>query len=373
MSNDPLLRVKNLQTQFRTEAGAVRAVDGVSFTVDRGEIAGLVGESGAGKSVAVQSVLRLIDSPGRIVGGEVTFDGETLVGFETDAADGDPTPREEMLSEREMRSRIRGTEIAVIFQDPMESLNPVFTVGEQLCEFIELNRDLSGAAVRECAVDILREVGIPQPDERLDDYPHEFSGGMRQRVLIAMALACEPQLVIADEPTTALDVTVEGQILDLVDDLQARYDTSFLWVTHDMGVVAEICDRVNVMYLGEVVEQADVENLFYDPQHPYTAALLDSVPRPDKTVEKLRPLRGSMPEPLDPPSGCRFHDRCPDAREVCVRDHPDLRTVTDEGQQAACLKHDAFAADYDASPRLDGPNDGSVGGVSVSSAGDDDE
>ncbi|NHN61626.1 MULTISPECIES: ABC transporter ATP-binding protein [Halorussus] len=375
MTNEPLLRVENLRTQFPTRTGAVRAVDGVSFTVERGEIVGLVGESGAGKSVAVQSLLRLVDSPGRIVGGEVTFDGETIVGFEDDEADeaDEPTPREEMLSERAMRSQIRGNQIAIIFQDPMESLNPVFTVGDQLREFIELNRDLTGAAARERSIEILREVGIPKPDERLDDYPHEFSGGMRQRVLIAMALACEPKLVIADEPTTALDVTVEGQILDLVDDLQARYDTSFLWVTHDMGVVAEICDRVNVMYLGEVIERADVERLFYDPQHPYTAALLDSVPRPDETVDELRPLRGTMPEPIDPPSGCRFHDRCPDAREVCTQVHPDLRTVTDDGQRAACLKHDTFEADYDVSPPLDGAGEGDAERVAALGAGDDDE
>ena len=373
MSNEPLLRVENLRTQFRTDAGAIRAVDGVSFTVERGEIVGLVGESGAGKSVAVQSILRLVDSPGRIVGGEITFDGKTIVGFDEDGEDdGEPTPRDEMLSERAMRSKIRGNEISIIFQDPMESLNPVFTVGEQLCEFIEINRDLPKTAVRDHAVDILREVGIPRPSERFDDYPHQFSGGMRQRVLIAMALACEPKLIIADEPTTALDVTVEGQILDLVDDLQAKYDTSFLWVTHDMGIVAQICDRVNVMYLGEVVEQADVESLFYDPQHPYTAALLDSVPRPDRTVEELQPLRGAMPEPLDPPPGCRFHDRCPEAKEVCTRVRPDLRTVTDDDQRAACLKHEVFEADYAGSQPLDGANQRYADGT-TSNVGEIDE
>ena len=377
MSDEPLLNVENLRTQFLTEAGAIRAVDGVSFTVEPGEIVGLVGESGAGKSVAVRSILRLIDSPGRIVGGEITFDGKTIVGFddEDDAAErnGEPTRRDDMLSEEAMRTQVRGNEIAIIFQDPMESLNPVFTIGDQLREFIKINSDLSKTAVRERAIDILREVGIPRPSERLDDYPHEFSGGMRQRVLIAMALACEPKLIVADEPTTALDVTVEGQILDLVYDLQSKYDTSFLWVTHDMGIVAEICDRVNVMYLGEIVERADVESLFYDPKHPYTEALLRSIPRPDRTVEELQPLRGSMPEPLNPPSGCHFHDRCPDAREVCTRVHPDLRSVTDDDQRAACLKYDAFEADYRHSSPLDDATDPYADETATPNVGETDE
>nr|WP_229774106.1 ABC transporter ATP-binding protein [Halocalculus aciditolerans] len=329
----------------------MRAVDGVSFTVEHGEIVGLVGESGAGKSVAIRSLLRLINAPGRIVGGEVTFDGQTIIGFEDEPdADSEPVQCDEMLTESEMRSQIRGNEIALIFQDPMESLNPVFTIGEQLCEVIQINRGFSETEAREYAIDTLREVGIPQPKERFDDYPHEFSGGMRQRVLIAMALGCQPKLIVADEPTTALDVTVEGQILDLVYDLQEKYDTSFLWVTHDMGIVAEICDRVNVMYLGEVVERAAVDDLFYDPQHPYTKALLNSIPRPDVAMSDLQPLEGTMPEPINPPAGCRFHDRCSDAREVCTRVHPDLKEVSDDGQCAACLKHDVFDAGYEASP-----------------------
>ncbi|WP_336025159.1 ABC transporter ATP-binding protein [Halobellus salinisoli] len=363
MSHNPLLTVENLKTQFFTKSGTVQAVDGVSFSVERGEIVGLVGESGAGKSVAVQSILRLVESPGRIVGGEITFDDKTIVGFEEERDEnGEPIEREEMLSDSEMRAEIRGSEIALIFQDPMESLNPVFTVGEQLCEVIEINRDLSKREARSRSIEILREVGIPQPEERFDDYPHQFSGGMRQRVLIAMALGCEPKLIIADEPTTALDVTVEGQILDLVYDLQKRYDTSFLWVTHDMGIVAEICDRVNVMYLGEVIERANVDDLFYNPQHPYTKALLDSIPRPDQSTDTLRPLEGSMPEPIDPPSGCRFHDRCSEARAVCTQTHPDLRLVTDHEQWAACLKHDAFEADYETSPELSSEGLSTVGG-----------
>ena len=347
MSHEPLLRVEDLTTHFFTEEGVVRAVDGISFTVDEGEIVGLVGESGAGKSVAASSILRLVENPGEIVGGEVTFRGETLFGLEE--RNGELEEHEEMLSNREMRRRIRGREIAIIFQDPMESLNPVFTVGGQLREFIEINRDLGERAAKREAVDMLREVGIPEPEKRYDDYPHQFSGGMRQRVLIAMALSCEPSLIIADEPTTALDVTVEGQILDLVDDLQEKYGTSFIWVTHDMGVVAEICDRVNVMYLGEIVEQTDVERLFYDTKHPYTRALLESIPRPDETVEELNPIRGVMPEAINPPSGCRFHTRCPDAREVCTRAHPENRDVAESGEpphRAACVMHDAFDVGY---------------------------
>ncbi|WP_137284948.1 ABC transporter ATP-binding protein [Halorussus salinisoli] len=351
--SEPLLQVEDLKTRFYTEEGVVRAVDGISFTVEEGEIVGLVGESGAGKSVAVSSILRLVEEPGEIVGGEVRFEGELLVGFE-EGPDGELRQRDEMLSNAQMRKQIRGREIAIIFQDPMESLNPVFTVGGQLREFIELNRNMGEKAAEEEAIHMLREVGIPEPEERYDNYPHEFSGGMRQRVLIAMALACEPSLIIADEPTTALDVTVEGQILELVDDLQTEYETSFVWVTHDMGVVAEICDRVNVMYLGEIIEQAEVDDLFHDTKHPYTSALLDSIPRPDETVENLDPIEGVMPEAIDPPRGCRFHTRCPDAREICTRVHPDLREVVDGDRphRAACVKHDVFDVDYDASEPL---------------------
>ncbi len=353
MSSEPLLRVENLTTQFFTETGTVRAVDGISFEVHEGEIVGLVGESGAGKSVASMSLLRLVESPGEIVAGEITYKGETIVGFE-EGPDGERRERDEMLSNEEIRTRIRGNEIAVIFQDPMESLNPVFTVGGQLREFIERNRGLESDEARREAIDMLREVGIPDPEQRYEEYPHQFSGGMRQRVLIAMALACEPSLIIADEPTTALDVTVEGQIIELVDELQSKYGTSVIWVTHDLGVVAEICDRVNVMYLGEIVEQAPVDELFYDTRHPYTNALLNSIPRPDRTVAELETIEGVMPEAIDPPSGCRFHPRCPDARAVCERVHPETKAVADgEPHRAACVKHDAFDVDYDGSPPLE--------------------
>ncbi|MUV56206.1 ABC transporter ATP-binding protein [Halogeometricum sp. CBA1124] len=353
---DTILEVENLRTQFFTEEGVVQAVDGVSFNVERGEILGIVGESGAGKSVAARSILRLIDSPGAIVGGRITFNGQLLFGVKEED-DGEVRHHPDMLSETEMREQVRGRDIAIIFQDPMESLNPVFTVGEQLQEFIEYNRDLGSKAANEVAIEMLREVGIPKPENRFHNYPHQFSGGMRQRVLIAMALACEPELIIADEPTTALDVTVESQILDLVSDLQDRYDTSFIWVTHDMGVVAEICDRVNVMYLGEIVEQSAVSDLFKNPQHPYTEALLRSIPRPDERVEELEPIAGVMPEAINPPSGCRFHTRCPEARAVCREHNPAARNVSEEGarrHRAACLKHESvFGAGYEGSEPLE--------------------
>lgn len=373
--SDTLLSVSNLKTQFFTEAGTVRAVDGTSFEVNEGEIVGLVGESGAGKSVASSSILRLVESPGEIVGGEITFKDKTLFGLETtdgrrptgqggsaSVPDGaDLQPRQEMLSEEEMRDQIRGSEIAIIFQDPMESLNPVFTVGGQLREFIEINRGLSESDAKTEAIEMLREVGIPDPETRYDEYPHQYSGGMRQRVLIAMALACQPDLIIADEPTTALDVTVEGQILDLVRDLQDKYGTAFIWVTHDMSVVAEICDRVNVMYLGEIIEQAPVDELFYNTKHPYTQALLDSMPRPDQTVASLNPIEGVMPEAINPPSGCRFHPRCPDAREICRELYPEPRDDSDSAgppHAVACVKHDAFTVGYDSSPAIESATSG---------------
>ena len=339
--DEPLLSVRDLKTYFFTEQGTVRAVDGVSFDVYPGEIVGLVGESGAGKSVTAQSVMRLIERPGEIVGGEVTFGGDTtIVGFEST---GDElVPRDDMLSTSEMREQVRGNEIAIIFQDPMESLNPVFKIGSQVREFIELNRDVSTEEAKEIAIEMLREVGIPEAENRYHDYPHEFSGGMRQRVLIAMALGCQPRLIIADEPTTALDVTVEGQILDLVNTLQDEYGTAFIWVTHDMGVVAEICDRVNVMYLGKIVEQGSVERIFYETKHPYTQALLDSIPRPDETVDNIKPIDGTMPGAISPPTGCRFYTRCPEAREACIEiepDHYDVSEDSDESHTTACLIH----------------------------------
>lgn len=335
---ETLLDVTDLKTQFYTDRGVVRAIDGVSFDVEEGEIVGLVGESGAGKSVTTSSIMRLVDEPGEVVGGEVQYMNQTLVGFEGDEDSGELVPRDEMLSEGEMRTQIRGNEIAIIFQDPMESLNPVYTVGEQVSEFMQLNRNLDDSEAREEAIEMLRRVGIPEAEDRYGDYPHEFSGGMRQRVLIAMALGCRPRLIIADEPTTALDVTVEGQILELVNDLQEEFGTSFIWVTHDMGVVAEICDRVNVMYLGRIVEQGPVDEIFHDTKHPYTEALLNSIPRPDRTVSELQPIEGTMPSAMNPPVGCRFHPRCPDAREACRNVEPEL-IETGGTHRSACIKH----------------------------------
>lgn len=370
---DPILEVRDLKTQFFTEEGTVRAVDGISFDVYPGEIVGLVGESGAGKSVAVGSIMRLVENPGEIVGGEVRFKDYTLIGFE-EYANG-IRRRDDMLSPEEMRRMVRGREIAIIFQDPMESLNPVYTVGGQLREFIEINRGLDASGAKELAIDMLREVGIPEAADRYGDYPHQFSGGMRQRVLIAMALACEPSLIIADEPTTALDVTVEAQILDLVADLQSKYDTSFIWVTHDMGVIAEICDRVNVMYLGEIVEQAPVDDLFYDTKHPYTEALLGSLPRPDQTVEELNPIQGVMPEAINPPSGCRFHPRCPEAREVCTRIHPEPRDVHegDWPHRSACFRNEPFDVGYWESEPIDVTAGGGFGAGLAADRGSDTE
>ncbi|MDS0299841.1 ABC transporter ATP-binding protein [Halogeometricum sp. S1BR25-6] len=349
--SEPILKVENLKTQFFTEEGTVRAVDGISFEVNEGELVGLVGESGAGKSVATSSIMRLVEDPGEIVGGTVTYKGKKLVDFE-EGPDGELRRSSEMLSNEQMRKQIRGKEIAIIFQDPMEALNPVFKVGAQLREFIEINRGMSGKEAKRIAVDMLREVGIPEPEKRYESYPHQFSGGMRQRVIIAMALACEPDLIIADEPTTALDVTVEGQILDLVEDLRQKYDTSFVWVTHDLGVVAEICDRVNVMYLGEIIEQADVDDLFHKTRHPYTEALLNSIPRPDQSVDELNPIKGVMPEAINPPSGCRFHTRCPDARTVCKEVHPAYQDVSDPDEarhMVSCVKYENVGYD-DAEP-----------------------
>lgn len=353
MTDDTILSVNDLKTHFFTEMGVVKAVDGISFDVKAGEIVGLVGESGAGKSVASKSLLRLIQPPGEIVGGEITYKDRTL--FATgEGPDGSPQPSEEMLSEEEIRQEIRGNEIAMIFQDPNESLNPVLTVGSQLTEFIKLNTDYTGADAKDRAIQMLYEVGIPEPEDRFTDYPHQFSGGMRQRVLIAMAMGCEPDLIIADEPTTALDVTIEGQIIDLVKDLQQDYETSFIWVTHDMGVVAEICDRVNVMYLGEIVEHAEVDDLFYNTKHPYSDALLNSIPRPDQTTDEIRPIRGNVPSAVTPPSGCRFHTRCPDAREVCVEvEPPEEEFVGESGleQRASCLMHSDLG--YEDSPEIE--------------------
>jgi oligopeptide/dipeptide ABC transporter ATP-binding protein len=299
-----LLEVRNLKTFFSTRRGEVRSVDDVSFTLERGETLSLVGESGCGKSVTALSIMRLVSPPGRIVGGEIIFEGRDLL----------------KLGEAEMRA-IRGDDVAMIFQDPMTSLNPVYTVGDQIAEAIRLHRKVSNKEAWNQAVEGMRDVAIPAPEARARSYPHEMSGGMRQRVMIAMALACDPKLLIADEPTTALDVTIQAQILELLTELRERRNLALLLITHDLGVVAETSDRVAVMYAGKIVEEASARELFNRPRHPYTEGLLRAVPRLDEsTAEKKRRLRtieGVVPNPLNLPPGCRFAPRCEHARDKC--------------------------------------------------------
>jgi peptide/nickel transport system ATP-binding protein len=302
-----ILEVKNLCTSFFTEEGEVKAVNGVSFSVPSGRTLGIVGESGSGKSITSLSILRLIQSPGKIKSGEILFDGKDLL----------------QLSEKDMR-KIRGNEISMIFQEPMTSLNPVFTIGEQISEVYQIHRNLSKREAKEKSIEMLKLVGIPSPEKRIDQYPHELSGGMRQRVMIAMALACNPKLLIADEPTTALDVTIQAQILRLIKELQEKLHMSVIFITHDLGVVAETCDYVAVMYCGKVVEFADVKTLFKNPQHPYTVGLLNSLPRHDIDQEELIAIKGNVPSPFEMPNGCAFAPRCPHASAICHTKEPEL-------------------------------------------------
>jgi oligopeptide/dipeptide ABC transporter ATP-binding protein len=313
----PLLEVRDLRTYFHTRDGVVKAVDGVSFDVRRGEVLGLVGESGCGKSVTSFSIMGLVGQPGRIESGTVRFDGRDLMG----------------MSRRELRE-LRGEHIAMIFQQPQSSLNPVFRVGAQISEVFEIHRNMKKAAEREQAVEMLRRVGIPDPVERVKSYPHEFSGGMAQRVMIAMALACEPELLIADEPTTALDVTIQAQILDLMRDLQRDSNTAVILITHDLGVVAEMADRVAVMYAGEIVEETDVETLFSDPKHPYTQGLIGSVPVLGHVKSELEVIPGNVPNLIDLPTGCRFAERChvrvEAGLEKCLTEKPELIQIGEQ-------------------------------------------
>ncbi len=299
---DHLLEVKNLKVSFRTEDGVVKAVDGVSFTLDPGEVLGIVGESGSGKSVTMMSVMRLIVDPNAVFEGEVIYKGRDIM----------------KLGRDEMRE-VRGSEIAMIFQDPMTSLNPVYRVGWQIAEQIRAHEPASKQVAHARAVELLQAVGIPNPRVRVNDYPHQFSGGMRQRVMIAMALSCNPDLLIADEPTTALDVTIQAQILALIGKLKDDFGSAVVMITHDMGVVAEVADRVCVMYGGRVVEQGTKQDLFYDSQHPYTWGLLGSLPRPDRPrTRRLAQVKGQPPSLLAPPPGCHFRPRCPHAFKRCT-------------------------------------------------------
>ncbi len=307
-----LLDIRNLSTYFYTSEGEVKAVDGVSFQINEGETLAVVGESGCGKSVTSLSVMRLIPwPPGKIVGGEILFNDQDIL----------------KMSDEEMQ-KIRGNEISMIFQEPMTSLNPVYSVGFQISEALELHQHLSKAQAWEKSIEMLRLVGIPLPEKRVAEFPHQLSGGMRQRVMIAMALACNPRLLIADEPTTALDVTIQAQILDLLRKLKSELGMAILLITHDLGVVAEMAERVVVMYAGKVVEEADVVSIFHHPLHPYTEGLLESIPKlHGKSNEKLHVIEGIVPNPAHMPQGCRFSPRCPKASEQCYREEPPLQEV----------------------------------------------
>ena len=322
--SEDLLRVDNLKTYFFSEGSTVRAVDGISYSVKRGEVLGVVGESGSGKSVSGLSLMKLIDSPpGKIVDGSIEFDGQDIL----------------RMSESEMRS-IRGNQISMIFQEPLTSLNPVYTIGNQMIEPLRLHQGMSSAQSWERAEEMLRLVGVPSPGERLKAYPHQMSGGMRQRVMIAMALSCNPKLLIADEPTTALDVSIQAQILELMRELQNELGTSMIFITHDLGVVSEMCDRVNVMYAGRIVEQADVKRLFDHPTHPYTWGLLDCLPRfEDALGSRLTPIVGSPPNLANLPQGCKFATRCPYAWEKCHQEEPPLFEIG-HGQVSRCWLHE---------------------------------
>lgn len=332
MSSAPLLQVDNLTTNISTRQGTLTAVDGVSFDIERGEVFGLVGESGAGKSMTAKSIIRLVDeiTGADITEGSVHLNGDNLT---------------EMTSAE--LQEIRGNEMGMIFQEPQSALNPTLTVGRQITETITLHQDVSKEQAREQAIDLLDEVGIPSPADRISEYPHQFSGGMKQRVLIAIALSCEPDLLIADEPTTALDVTIEAQILDLLADLKDKFDMSVLLITHNLGVIANACDRAGVMYAGDIVETAPVEDLFTEPRHPYTQGLLESIPRlSDERGRYLGSIEGSMTDALNPPQGCRFHPRCPEATEECMEAYPPMETVDDESHQTRCLRWDEIGTKW---------------------------
>jgi len=306
-----LLKLINLQTSFFMHEGTARAVNGINLTINQGKTLGLVGESGCGKSITALSILRLVPHPpGKIVGGEIIFKGKNLLN----------------LTEKEMR-KIRGGEISMIFQEPMTSLDPVFTIGHEIMESIILHQELKKTEAKKVAIDTLSIVGIPDAEKRLNNYPHELSGGMRQRVMIAMALACHPALLIADEPTTALDVTIQAQILRLINEMKAKFNASVLLITHDLGVIAQMCDDVAVMYAGHIVEYTDIDSLFSNPLHPYTMGLNKSIPRLDVNVKRLDTIKGLVPNLLDIPSGCSFHTRCNFCFEKCVTETPELKEI----------------------------------------------
>ncbi|QKY21446.1 ABC transporter ATP-binding protein [Halolamina sp. CBA1230] len=320
--DDVVLSVRNLQTVFRTDRETIRAVDGIDFDVRKGETVGIVGESGSGKSVTARSIMGLIESPGEVLpGSSIEFNGEELTEY----------------SEKQYQ-QVRGSGIGMVFQDPQKSLNPVYTIGNQIREALEVNQGITGEEAREEAIRLLERVAIPDAPRRLNEYPHEFSGGMRQRAVIAMMLACDPEFLICDEPTTALDVTIQAQILELLQDLQEERGLSILFITHDMGVIAEICDRVNVMYASEFVEKAPVEELFANPRHPYTQGLLGAIPGKQGPGDQLRTIEGDVPTPNEEATYCRFAPRCPEAFDACEAVAPQHVSVGDnEEHTAACL------------------------------------
>jgi len=325
----PLLDVQNLEVAFFTKDGVVRAVNGISYTLDEGEILGIVGESGCGKSVSVMSMLRLLpEPPAKIMGGHVYLEGEDLLQL----------PKSQM-------HRIRGRKIAMIFQDPMTSLNPVMTIGRQIAEAIEVNLGLEGKAAKKRAIELLERVGIPNAEERYRDYPHQFSGGMRQRVMIAMAISCNPKILIADEPTTALDVTIQAQIVDLVKNLQQELNMTVIWITHDLGVIARLAQRINVMYAGYIIEMGPVKRIFKHPFHPYTLGLLASLPHPNLPGEvDLHYIEGTPPDMIRLPEGCPFWPRCPYRTERCTKERPELVTV-DGDSKVACWNTETVQKD----------------------------
>jgi len=335
-SNKPLLEVKGLKTYFYTEDGIVRAVDGVSFEVYPGEVLGIVGESGCGKSVTSLSIMRLINVPGKITDGEILFDGRDLV----------KATEEEMM-------QVRGNRISMIFQQPQSALNPVFRAGEQISEVLNIHQDFGKEAGKHRAIELLKQVGIPEPARRAESFPHELSGGMAQRVMIAMALACVPDLLIADEPTTALDVTIQAQILDLMREMRNQLGSAMILITHDLGVIAEMADRVAVMYAGEIVEQSPVASLFDTPLHPYTQGLMGSIPVLGEVRDRLEVIPGSVPNLIDLPSGCRFAPRCKARMEnnlsICTDKRPDLMDVA-EGHKVRCWLFQNSEADNHTAP-----------------------
>ena len=313
-----LLEVKDLHTSFFTDAGEVRAVNGVSFTLERGKILGIVGESGSGKSVTAYSIMQILAAAGRIVSGSIKLDGQELVG----------------AGEKVMKE-VRGNRISIIFQDPMTSLNPTYTIGQQLMEAIHLHTDRDKQQSWDRAVEMLRLVNVNDPEKRMKQYPHELSGGMRQRVMIAMALACEPDILIADEPTTALDVTIQAGILELMKDIQSKIGMAIIMITHDLGVVAQLCDEVIVMYAGGICEQGTADEIFYNPCHEYTKGLLRSIPTADDSGDRLEPISGTPIDLLNMPKGCPFAPRCDNAMKICMREHCEKMTIN-ENHSAAC-------------------------------------